>query len=122
LIGAFYLSFSRKGLEMTPTSIMTFRLNSKDRQSLAEIARKLDTSQTQAIRLLIRGGIKDPLDELLTKEEIEALDKLATRERRDPLLQAALLIRQMLEVKGVLEITDPVLIISEGEEVNEQPK
>jgi len=107
---------------MTPTNTMTFRLNGKDRKLLAEIARKLDTSQTQAIRLLIRGGIKDPLGELLTREEINALGKLAKRERRDPHSQAALLIREMLEVKMVLEIADPVLVISKGKEIDEHPK
>jgi hypothetical protein len=43
----------------------------------------------------------------LLDEERDALHVLAQRERRDPRMQAALLIRRELERAGVLPIHDP---------------
>jgi hypothetical protein len=42
----------------------------------------------------------------LTPDEAKALGRLAERERRDPRQQAALLLRQALEARGVLPPLD----------------
>lgn len=44
---------------MTATPQKTFRLSREDRRLLAELARRLKTSQTQSIRLCIRAAVSD---------------------------------------------------------------
>lgn len=44
---------------MAITPARTFRLNREDRRLLAELARRLKTNQTEAMRLLIRAAVAD---------------------------------------------------------------
>jgi len=92
---------------MPITPVTTFRLRPDDRKLLAGLARRLKKSKAETIRLLIRRGMAEPLGELLSKEELRALNEFAGREMRDPRLQATLIIRQKLEFEGFIEAMDP---------------
>lgn len=105
---------------MPKTDIVTFRLNVKDRKLLAAIANKLQTSKTQAVRILIREGVKEPFSDMLSSHEIRALNKLAEIQRRAPHVQAALIIREKLAQEGLIELKTFVYPIEQNSESNQE--